>query len=59
MLTHHIEICARKCDRVMLYCEGAGAEEYHGKDWGRASKQNGDINGGVCVFVRFSDEDSL
>lgn len=43
----------------MLYCEGAGAEEYHGKDWGRASKQNGDINGGVCVFVRFSDEDSL
>jgi len=36
-----------------------GPRESHGKDWAEELKQNGDLNGGVCVFVRFPDEDSL
>ena len=47
-------LCARKCT-----VREPGPRESHGKDWAEALKQNGGLDGGVCVFIRFSDEDSL
>lgn len=43
----------------MFTVKEPGPRVSHGKVWARALKQNGDLNGAVCVFIRFSDEDSL
>lgn len=55
--SHHIEICARKCGRGSV--RELGPRKVTVKTGQKHKKKNGDLNGGVCVFIRFSDEDSL
>lgn len=62
--TSHFSVSMSKFARQSVAVESftereLGQRESHGKVWARALKQNGDLNGAVCVFIRFSDEDSL